>query len=321
MLNSRLKKSVNLVCCSGINNAQKEQLVKKLSQIESKLTSKWSKSCTHMTVEKLKLTPKVLCAIIENQFIVSLKYWDDYVKAVQSNATLPNPSDYSPELEEITINQAVDLSYNPRRKTLFKNKIFVMLDERLHAEMREFFTLAGGDCVLFSNLKKTKEEVLNAPQEYIFIQMTTNTQQSDDFEKMVSFMREHNRFSIPISDVGYAIAYCTCEKHANSYFNKSSNFLAKNPAPVTQVQLAPETQTQIEDSQISPVKEELVVPETQQMDVQNVEDRRRSLAKNPFLAKNFNVPAKTTKRTVEFTQPKPKKVKVETQTSNSGKTM
>lgn len=269
-----------IITCSGINSAKKNELIKNLSFLKPTFSNNWSVNCTHIIVEDLKLTPKVLCGLIENQTIVTLKFWDDYIAAVKNNRNLPNPLNYKPDLNEASLDKDVDLSFNPNRKTIFQNKIFVFPNSKLLSQVDILIKVCGGDAILFNNLKLSKEEILASTKEYIFIQDLKNTQNlfDDTYENFLTYMKHRNRFSIPIFDIGLAVVYCSCEKHCNSHFDKACKLITtmKTDSAIKK-EIAPETQDDFVQS--SAVKEERIIPDTESMlsDDKDVVNRQSSL--------------------------------------------
>lgn len=255
-----------IVCCSGFS-VSKTNLLQQLNAINAKFSQTWSKDCTHMTVERYKLTPKVLCALIENQHVVNLNFWKAYVEAVQRKKELPKPEDYKPPLAETSLDNNTNLIYKPERRTLFKDIIFVFNSAQILKEMKDLLKATGGDSILFENLNLSKEDVLKSSTEYIFIQETSNSQMMQDFQNYIQYMKENGRYSIPVIDIGLAIVYCSRDKHANTRLNKAELLLRKRSQQTernfSQVkELAPATQTQLLQPPAVNLKEEMIIEES-----------------------------------------------------------
>lgn len=255
------------MCCSGFS-VSKTNLLQQLDFINGKLSQTWTKECTHLTMEKYIFTPKVLCALVEDQCVVSIKFWKEYIAAVKENKVLPKPEDYKPPLTESSLNPNIDLTYKPGRKILFKNKIFVFNNAEMLKEMKNILNSAGGDGVTFNNLTLTKEEVLQSTVEYIFIQGTNKSQNLQKFDEYIEYFKKHERYSVPVSDIGLAVMYCSCERHANSYFNKAKVLNQKAQSErkvVPKKEIVPETQPLTEPltTDLRQFKEEIVIGESE----------------------------------------------------------
>lgn len=114
-----------------------------IEAVKGEFTSKWSPSCTHLTVKELIVSVKVLCAITYGQPIVLIQYWQDLLKCIKKNIKLPDVENYLPPISESLLNKDVSLKYKPERKTLFEGKIFVFPDENLKKQMASIVKIAG----------------------------------------------------------------------------------------------------------------------------------------------------------------------------------
>lgn len=128
---------------SGIKSTQKPILKQNIEFLGGTITSNWYNKCTHVTVNEVILTSKVLCAVIKGVPIVTCEYWDTYVHNVKNNLLLPEAVDFKPVCSEIILNRNVCFKYNPERTTLFKDKIFVFLTAHEKTNLNEMIEMAG----------------------------------------------------------------------------------------------------------------------------------------------------------------------------------
>jgi hypothetical protein len=55
------------------------------------MVSEWQKGCSHLVMEALSFTVKVIYALVTCSPIVIPSFFDDLVKAVDSKSELPSP--------------------------------------------------------------------------------------------------------------------------------------------------------------------------------------------------------------------------------------
>lgn len=128
---------------SNISTSEKSILAKHMNYLNGKILKEWSSECTYLVTSTVKLTSKVLCALIEGKHIVNIAFWNDFVKSVERNLKLPNPSNYLPELNEALLSKNVPLVYKPERKTLFAGKIFAFFSLKVMQGIQDVIHLAG----------------------------------------------------------------------------------------------------------------------------------------------------------------------------------
>lgn len=117
---------------------------KYVNYLEGTVIDNWKSNCTILTVKEILLTSKVLCAIVEGIPIVTLKYWEDFVENVKKNLPPPDTKQYIPPCAEAVLSSKKNmLTYQPARKELFRNKMFVFLNNTTWKQMQELIFLAG----------------------------------------------------------------------------------------------------------------------------------------------------------------------------------
>lgn len=159
---------------SNITSAEKKILSEHIAYLRGTILREWSSECTHLVTNTIKLTSKVLCALVEGKHIVNIDFWKDYVNAVKNNLKLPSPGSYQPELNESLLSKNISLAYNPERKTLFKGKIFAFFTQKSMQGIQEVINLAGKLILLFLyfnvlcyNLLGVAEHLLNVRKSHL----------------------------------------------------------------------------------------------------------------------------------------------------------
>lgn len=233
------------VTSSNLSSKEKKQLMDNIKTLDGDLLSKWSPDCTHLTASQIFLTIKVLCAIITGQAIVTMRYWEELIKSVEENKELPKILDHKPPLSEDILNKRVNLDYDVRRKTLFKDKYFVFFNAKEMSQMEEVVCTAGGKCLSWDKNPVAISELQKYPDRYIILQSVSNlSQNTDSYEKVNNFLLSNGKRTIPVQEIALAIVQCSCEKHCNPSFNSTVNLITKEKPYSTGQILALETQSQ-----------------------------------------------------------------------------
>ncbi|KAJ8979018.1 hypothetical protein NQ317_003121 [Molorchus minor] len=108
-----------------LNSTQKIKLKADLASIGGQYIENWTPECTHLTVEEITLTVKILHAIVDEKPIVKPAFWTKYAENVAVNLPPPNIDKYNrPPIAEALLNN-IEFKSNLSRKQLFKNKLFV----------------------------------------------------------------------------------------------------------------------------------------------------------------------------------------------------
>lgn len=257
---------------SCLSADQKKQINVLMKKIGGVVIPNWKSTCTHLTVEKITLTVKALSAVIDGKPIVNLKYWVDFVRCVTSNLPLPNAKDYKPEFSEMALSKNHPLDYDEKRKTLFKDKVFVFPDASAKSKLDSLITLAGGESVSLDQTPLTPRDIRKTDKQYILLQFDAGT--SKAYDDILECGKEMGRRIIPLQEIAMAVVSCSCERDCNPLFDRTGTLLAKKDVPVhTPHVLAAGSETQ--QSQFlfkGGSTEGPVIPETQHDSIGNTQD-------------------------------------------------
>ncbi|XP_050509460.1 nibrin [Diabrotica virgifera virgifera] len=247
---------------------QKEALKKYLSYIQGKYVDTWNEECTHLTVEKISLTLKVLNALLEDKPTVEPGFWKKFAENVSNSLRPPDISAYNdPPLAQGLLNK-VEFKNGIDRKNLFKDKIFLFTLEQEKKQVEELISKAGGSCVTWENECEAFKRIAASSKEFLVMQSRKDV---DDkaYKDIIKLLSKQNRRTIPIQEIAMAIIHGSCEKDCNAEFNRVQQVFARttNKEPTQHVLLAKNTQTQ--DSTAEPTSSK-VIDETLDPDQPNV---------------------------------------------------
>ncbi|XP_052002686.1 nibrin isoform X2 [Xyrauchen texanus] len=141
----RLEKECVVVCSSCVNNEGKVSLSHDVRSIGGRLINSWTPDCTHLVMPTVKVTIKMICALLCCRHIVKPEFFSVFSKAVQQKQPLPKAEGFRPPVDEPTLaKDDVDLSARPERKSLFKGKTFLFLNCKQMKRLSQAVSCGGG---------------------------------------------------------------------------------------------------------------------------------------------------------------------------------
>ncbi|KAL4235286.1 hypothetical protein ACF0H5_006923 [Mactra antiquata] len=209
------------------------------------LTSEWQKDCSLLVMSKISVTIKVICALVSQKYIILPTYLEQYIKHLHGKAEKPDPGMFTPDLAETQLD-ATCVSFKPdvRRKTLFKGLKFYFCSEKQLKKMKFAIELAGGLPVL---MKKGNIDPDICKQGSVVMSCADMGQsQSDDWVTQIhNILDKKNKHFILDAEIGYAILYCSTEKHCNPDYVADEDLCKLPSQSLSQVEpFVPNTETQ-----------------------------------------------------------------------------
>ncbi|XP_044268561.1 nibrin [Tribolium madens] len=311
----RIQKVDLVVAGSGLTNEERVELKEKITSVGGTFVNEWGPTCTYLTVPVIVLTIKMLNALIDDKPIVNLKFWDEYIKRIKNNEPLPDLQDFKPPVVETLLN-GIDLTPNPERKTLFKNKIFVFPTEKLKLKMMYLIKQTGGSCISWEKQPLSITQVTKSKNTYLFIFSDEPKNTPESLKQIHEYLTKIGERTIPLQEIPKAIMLSSCEKDCNPKFNRvHSVFVEKELNSESEIlPLVQETPTDDVLPQNFEPKQELVIPGSLDSDLYLLASLQQPLQKQ------VNRTLSTFKRRVEETESTPaKKAKVEESVSNDKK--
>ncbi|KAL1491442.1 hypothetical protein ABEB36_012040 [Hypothenemus hampei] len=260
IFNSKFRfESYQFVVAGSVLSTEKKALLKEcLDKCGGYYVEKWTDYCTHLTVEKASLTVKFLQALVNEKHIVTINYWTDYVKSIESKQNPPNIEYYNkPPIAEQLLSSDFKYKVDPNRRTLFKEKIFVFFDKNCKDQLSDVIQNCGGQLKLFSE----EPDILNnlVSNNNLLLIKTDNEQENPVFQSVANQLKKFKKRPIPLKEIALAVITCSCEVNCNATYNKALKvFTAGTEKIKSQKILAMETQTQHEE--VNGLKEKIEIP-------------------------------------------------------------
>ncbi|KAH8369777.1 hypothetical protein KR093_000953, partial [Drosophila rubida] len=209
---------------SSLARSELEELQKILQPLGAALLPTWTKDCSHLTMDNVSVTVKLLHALLDNKPIVTVAFWSalaKFVRRVHVSENWPNPEDFPPSQSE----DMPSIKWNPVRTKLFAHKTVVFCN-RKHFELYAPVVIkAGGACKdLNSGVRRqflTKDDVIVI--QYV---PSTQSQATETIHSVQEILHQAGRRLIPDYEIGLAILHCSTQKFCNPAHVIMENSLA-----------------------------------------------------------------------------------------------
>lgn len=268
------------VVTSNLKKVDKRAVVDNVVALNGTVLDTWKADCSILVIKEIMLTPKVLICIIWGIPIVTPKYFTDFLKNVKENRPPPDIENYKPPCGETVLPQkSVNLDYNPKRKTLFANKVFVFSNKAIWNQMTDLIQAAGketltyllpflqlvlftgGKAILFDGSNVTIEAINRSTEEYLFLNDSETFDQNTKLQTILKFVKDQNQRAIPLQEIAVAIVNSSCSKDCNPNFNRVANLVNTPNHNFTCGEALVLSETQSQASEIE-IKEDLIVPQS-----------------------------------------------------------
>ncbi|KAG5898744.1 hypothetical protein JTB14_020938 [Gonioctena quinquepunctata] len=309
-----------------LSSTRKTKLKKDLILLGGTFTENWTSDCTHLTVEEITLTVKVLHALIDEKPIVVPTYWAKFAENAAKSLPPPNINEYNdPPMAEALLNK-IELKNCSSRKGLFKGKTFMFLKEKSKKQMEDVIRKAGGVPTSWEKDSKPLEDIINSPKEFLLIQ-TPDQEEDESFNEIIKHFSKKGKRTIPLQEIAMAIVYGSCEKDCNPSFNRAGEVFPTTRArePTQNNALVQNTESECFSMDICKREDDenkMVIPDTFDPSINVVKVERRSIPARKQSENNEPVVEKDTSKRVRSEQEHGnpfKKIKVEKERTNTRK--
>lgn len=213
---------ITTFCFQSRETTSLKEMVKKLGGC---IISKWLKCCTHLVINEIKVTSKVVCAMVSLRPIVTIGYFEDLIHSIQKQMAHPDPEQYRPKLNESFFTEGnISICLNPERTTLFKNKTFICMSNEQYDRLHFIITSASGKIMLLDINQKIKMSLLlhsdTVVIKYKPLLGKMRSPQYTEYKRIEKKLKRKKKRVILESEIGFAIIYCSIEQYCNPLFKK-----------------------------------------------------------------------------------------------------
>ncbi|XP_072426376.1 nibrin isoform X4 [Chiloscyllium punctatum] len=265
-----------IVCSSCLDGLEKIELNKSIQELGGHLSNNWTEANTHLVMSSVKVTVKTICAMICCRPIVKSEFFVSLIRAIRNRQYLPSPESFSPPIDEPSIKPGeLDITTKPERKSIFRDKTFIFLNEKQHKRLNSAVILGGGEVKLVEN-STSDISFLEAPGGCVIDVGMSDSQTSG--EKLIESVRRalHRKGLRVISEaeIGFAVIhnstdiYCNPNRQLDQGMFSSSRTI---PGPTLSENLKMDDMTAPDTSQVT-----AYVPDTQSTQEHSTREREET---------------------------------------------
>ncbi|KAJ7381508.1 hypothetical protein OS493_001656 [Desmophyllum pertusum] len=222
MLFLRLKYSPLVVVTSCLDEKKKKTLKTNIHKLGGHIINDWRQNTvTHLVMDGLTFTIKVIHALAECSPIVKPSYFDDVIDIMNASSTLPPVESYLPPLKEETISsQVTSFLPNETRKTLFSGKTFIFISKKQYKRVQHAVESSGGSTLLRDAPGSETDECL-VSRDVCVMMMDIKEQNKLPAASqqwilhVMEALKRHRCRPIPESELGLALLFMSLDKYCN----------------------------------------------------------------------------------------------------------
>ncbi|KAM5156702.1 nibrin [Mantella aurantiaca] len=209
-----------VACSSCLSISEKSSLNQALQLLGGHVVNNWTEKCTHLVMTSIKVTIKTICALICCKSIVKPEYFSEMIKAIKAKQTLPAPTSFVPIVDEPSLQtDCLDVSENGKRKTIFKDKMFLFLTAKQHKKLSPAIHFGGGKAQLLV-AEWNDKHLLENPNTCVIDVGATESQLSESqtsswVSSIMNVLQGKGLRAIPEAEIGLAVIYMSTEIYCN----------------------------------------------------------------------------------------------------------
>ncbi|CAI9546659.1 unnamed protein product [Staurois parvus] len=209
-----------VTCSSCLSISEKSSLNQALQLLGGHIVNNWTENCTHLVMTSVKVTIKTICALICCKSIVKPEYFNEMIKAIKEKKALPEPKSFVPIVDEPSLQiDSLDLSENRKRKTIFKDNIFLFLTAKQHKKLSPAVHFGGAKAQLLTGELDDKH-LLENPKACVIDLGATESQLSESqtpawVTSIINILQGKGLRAIPEAEIGLAVIYMSTEIYCN----------------------------------------------------------------------------------------------------------
>ncbi|EDV96039.1 nibrin [Drosophila grimshawi] len=207
---SQLKLTTTGSALEGMGLRELDQLMRPLGGVT---LQSWTDECSHLTMDTVSITAKLLHALLENKPIVRVDFWREMLKfARRINVTedWPQSEDFAPAQPS----DMPSIRWRSERTKLFVGITFVFMN-RKHLEMYGSVVQKAGGLCKDLNLGVSKRFLTKKNVVVIQYVSSTQSQATETISSVQAILEQAGLRLIPDYEIGLAILNCSLDKFCN----------------------------------------------------------------------------------------------------------
>lgn len=228
------------VCESRLKDSDKQKLKEIMLNVNGTWLENYDSECTHLVMEKLYVSSRMMEAYAHGTPTVSLAFWLKFIENARQGIALPNAKDFTPKLTKpYMLALPSGAIANKDRQHLFAKKTFVFLDEVQKNGFNTIVKLAGGKSIAMDPHQPDHGYLLHNECIPIDYKAEDDSTLAADIEAIKNYLAENGRNMIDQSEIAQAIWLNSVDVYCNPNFTVDSQ---SSPPPPPPPSLSPKQQ-------------------------------------------------------------------------------
>ncbi|KNC49364.1 uncharacterized protein AMSG_05362 [Thecamonas trahens ATCC 50062] len=215
-----LRYNAMVIATSSLPSEKRAGLGPLLRQLDAGFTPVWSSSVTHLVMESIVVTQKVVLALVYGVPIVTPDFLEALVASASAGRSeLPSPAEYMPRVVDDMVDMSV-ASFDPRplRRSLFAGLTFVFFAANESDPSREVIEAAGGSCILAAAPTKAVVATHGADARFVANMDDPDEPQAAALASaMAAALGPHPPRIVHVSEIALAILATSTERYCNPW--------------------------------------------------------------------------------------------------------
>lgn len=206
-----------VVTSSCLEKSMKADLERTLRVLGGKVVGEWGPSCTHLVMQHLSITVKVICALASQRSVVTINYFKKLIESIKNyDVPCPEESKFLPNVSDsLAVRNISTFQPNIKRKTLFNGKTFIFFSASQMKKMQEAITLSGGQLKQHSEKTDISDQDIIADDIRIMQPPSNATINKEIVSHIQAVLESYGKRMITDAEVGHAVMSCCIQQYCN----------------------------------------------------------------------------------------------------------
>eukprot|EP00047_Mylnosiga_fluctuans_P019463 m.82762 g.82762 ORF g.82762 m.82762 type:complete len:930 (-) comp8135_c0_seq1:20-2809(-) len=241
-----VKEESLVFCASNLDAAGKEAAASLVKTLGGHLVQDWNADVTHLIMEKMNVTAKLILALSCARPIITLEWLRTAVARPSIDTPLPGCVGYTPPPTTDVVGRDASLLPDVRRRTLFVGKRLLFLNKQHFLKLRDIVRSAGGEPVLYTHhqLQRSPGSNNKLHMELNSVVINVESAPAEPAEQVwikqieADYMRVGQRL-VADMEISRAVISCSVEQFCNKYYTGTLSVALDGETPLEAVRPAP----------------------------------------------------------------------------------
>ncbi|GAB6018624.1 hypothetical protein CHUAL_000306 [Chamberlinius hualienensis] len=202
---------------SGLSKTDKRKVAQNILLLGGHIMNEWTEACTHLIMNKIFMTMKVVNALVSQSPILMPKYIAD---AVDKKAWPSDIKAYEPPIDSCPFYTSdANFQAEPKRQSVLSGKMFFVFSPRQEAKIKCAVLNSGGKVRTVDLNGWSDDDVRN--DDSCFLE-PPKEMKNNSFSELTNRLKRYGRRFISEGEIGLAILLCSTVQYCNPKSNEGA---------------------------------------------------------------------------------------------------